>query len=186
MHDLEPHFRWRLEYTAEEDERSPFYGREYSEFEFSNKVYNYFIHPQWDDFGSETLYAKILYANYADNYAIIELIGEWNDCLYNDIMLFKQAVLDPLQQEDICKFILIGENVLNFHGSDDLYYEELYEDVADEDGWVCLVGMLDHVQNEMEEHGIGDYVNIGPFFNIIWRPQKPQFVYEEIRAKIED
>ena len=47
MHQLEPHFRWRLEYKAEEDKRSPFYGREYSEFEFSQKVYNYFIHPMY-------------------------------------------------------------------------------------------------------------------------------------------
>ena len=185
MHQLEPHFRWRLEYKAEEDKRSPFYGREYSEFEFSQKVYNYFIHPQWDEFGSETLYAKILYTNYADEYAILELTGEWNDCLHNDVMLLKDNVINPLLSEGICKFILIGENVLNFHGSDDCYYEEWYNDAADEGGWICLVGMLDHVIDEMEDHGIQHYVNFGPDFNIIWRPQKPQFVFEAIRYKIE-
>jgi hypothetical protein len=185
MHQLEPHFRWRLEYTAETDQKSPFYGREYSEFEFSQKVYNYYIHPQWDEIGSETLYAKILYANYADEYAIIELIGEWNDCINNDIMILKDNLIDPLQNEGICKFILIGENVLNFHGSDDSYYEEWYNDVADEGGWICLVGMLDHVLDEMEEHDIQHYVNLGHEFNIIWRPQKPQFVYEKIRGMIE-
>ena len=38
MHTLEPYWKWRDYYTAEEDEKSPFYGREYSEFEFSDKI----------------------------------------------------------------------------------------------------------------------------------------------------
>lgn len=41
MHDIEPFYNWRHLYTADEDPRSPFYGREYSEFEFSQTVYNY-------------------------------------------------------------------------------------------------------------------------------------------------
>jgi hypothetical protein len=41
MHEIEPYFNWRHLYTAEEDENSPFFGREYSEFEYSNTVYNY-------------------------------------------------------------------------------------------------------------------------------------------------
>lgn len=48
MHDIEPWWGWRDEYVAEKDSRSPFYGRTYDEFTFTNKVYNYFIHPQWD------------------------------------------------------------------------------------------------------------------------------------------
>lgn len=186
MHTLEPHYKWRLEYIASEDKHSPFYGRIYSEFEFSTKIYNYYIHPQWDDFGSETLYVKILYVNYFDNYAILELIGEWNDCLHNDIMLLKQGVIDRLQEHGISKFILITENVLNFHGSDDCYYEEWYEDIADDEGWVCLVGVLDHVVDEMEEYGLQHYINFGPDYNINWRPQKPQIVYEMIRSRMEE
>jgi len=34
MHDIEPYYNWRHIYISEEDERSPFYKREYSEFEF--------------------------------------------------------------------------------------------------------------------------------------------------------
>ena len=60
MHDLEPYYNWREIYIASEDPRSPFFEREYSEFEFSDKIYNYFIHPQWDSFGSQTLFMKIL------------------------------------------------------------------------------------------------------------------------------
>ena len=127
MHEIEPFYNWRHLYNAEEDENSPFYGVEHSEFEFSNTVYNYYIHPQWDDFGSRTLYMKLLFADYEQNYAIIELIGEWNDAIENDIMTLRRDVTDELYKQGITKFILIAENVLNFHSSDDLYYEEWRE-----------------------------------------------------------
>ncbi len=58
MHDIEPYYNWRHIYVASEDPQSPFYGREYSEFEFENTIYNYMLHPQWDNIGSETLYIK--------------------------------------------------------------------------------------------------------------------------------
>ena len=89
MQDIEPFDNWRYLYTSEDDERSPFYRREYSEFEFTQTVYNYYIHPQWDEFGSATLYIKILMADYTEGYAIIEMLGEWNDAINNDIMTFK-------------------------------------------------------------------------------------------------
>ncbi len=44
MHDIEPYYNWRHIYVSEEDEKSPFFQREYSEFEFSSTVYNYYIH----------------------------------------------------------------------------------------------------------------------------------------------
>src|SRR6185436_15460487 len=124
MHDIEPYFQWIDAYVAADDKRSPLYGRVYDEFEFTNTIYNYYIHPQWDEFGSSTLYLKILYVDYFDKTAIIELIGEWNDCLHNDIMFLKREVIDSLTYNGINKFVLIGENVLNFHAGDDDYYEE--------------------------------------------------------------
>ena len=131
MQDIEPYYQWRELYVASEDELSPFYGAVYSEFEFSNTVYNYYIHPQWDEFGSNTLYLKVLYADYDRKFAVLEFIGEWNDALYNDIMFLKREVIEPMMDEGIKKFILIGENVLNFHASDDCYYEEWSEDIED-------------------------------------------------------
>ena len=104
MHDLEPHFAWLNQYSAADDQRSPFYQREYSEFYFDKTVYNYLIHPQWDQFGSNTLYIKILFADYQDKFAIIEMIGEWNDALYNDIMTLKREVLELMMAEGINKF----------------------------------------------------------------------------------
>ena len=96
MHSIEPFYNWQHLYIASEDEESPFFGAEYSEFTFSNTVYNYYIHPQWDDMGSETLYLKILFVDYDEHYAVIELIGEWNDAINNDIMLLKRDIIDEL------------------------------------------------------------------------------------------
>ena len=96
---------------SEEDQLSPFYGREYSEFEFTQTVYNYFIHPQWDDFGSRTLYVKVLMADRDEKYAIIEMIGEWNDAIENDIMTLKRDVIDEFEYQGITKFILIHINI---------------------------------------------------------------------------
>ena len=145
MHDIEPYFQWRDAYIASEDERSPLYGRDYDEFYFTNTIYNYYIHPQWDEFGSTTLYLKILYADYEDHYAVIELLGEWNDCIYNDIMTLRREITDLLQEEGISKFILIVENVLNYHASDDnSYYEEWLDQLTDAGGWIVVVNPLEH------------------------------------------
>ena len=86
MQDIEPFYNWREFYIAANDARSPFFGTVYSEFEFTNTVYNYFIHPQWDEFGSRTLFIKVIMADYDDAYLVAELIGEWNDAIENDIM----------------------------------------------------------------------------------------------------
>ena len=185
MHTIEPHYQWRDHYIASEDERSPFYGRVYDEFRFTQKIYNYFIHPQWDAFGSATLYMKIIFVDYEDGFAIIELIGEWNDCLTNDVMFLKREIADQLMLHGINKFILIAENVLNFHGSDDCYYEEWYDDIKDEGGWICFINILDHVEEEMRDTNLHFYVNFGEIFNDInWRPHKPKMVFKAIEAAL--
>lgn len=92
MHSIEPYFNWRHLYKAEDDERSIFSGKEYSEFEFTNHIYNFVLHPQWDDFGSETLFLKILFVDYEEGYCVVEFIGEWNDAVTNDIMLLKEIL----------------------------------------------------------------------------------------------
>ncbi len=77
---------------------------------------------------------KILYVDYGEQFAIIELIGEWNDAIENDIMTLKRDVIDDMFSQHITKFILIAENVLNFHSGDKDYYEEWFEEVTDENG----------------------------------------------------
>jgi hypothetical protein len=172
MHFVEPHFGWRGYYTAEEDPQSPFYNRVYNEFEFEHKIYNYVIHPQWDNIGSETLFIKLLFIDYQDGYAIIELIGEWNDAIENDIMTLKRDIIELLIHEGINKFILIGENILNFHSSDDSYYEEWIDDI--EDGWVALINFHDHVSREMKSANIDQYFFMGgQLDDVEWRTFLP-------------
>lgn len=183
MHDIEPFYSWRLLYISSEDERSPFFGREYSEFEFTHQIYNYLIHPQWDEFGSATLYLKILYADYVKNFCIIELIGEWNDCLYNDIMYLKRNVIEYLIEQGITKFIFIGENVLDFHASDDSYYQEWFEEI--DDGWIVFLNFREHVIREIEQSNIDYYLAVGGKFNQIpWRIHSPVKLFSIVEQLI--
>lgn len=181
MHLIEPYFQWRNLYISSEDERSPFYGRVNSEFEFENHIYNFVIHPQWDSIGSPTLFLKLLYADYTDQYAVIELIGEWNDAIENDIMRLKRDFLDDLISEGITQFILVAENVLIFHASDDCYYEECADDL--EDGWIALINPSASVEAEMTDIGIDQYFFLGGKLNEIeWRNDNPDTIFEKIKA----
>ena len=65
MHDIEPFYRWRDEYAVEEDADSPFFEATYSE---PRQVYNFILHPLWDDFESNTLFLKILYTVYDEGF----------------------------------------------------------------------------------------------------------------------
>ena len=56
------------------------------------------------------------------------MIGEWNDCINNDIMTLKREIIDDMIDHGVDKFILLCENVLNYHASDDSYYQEWWED----------------------------------------------------------
>ena len=176
MHNIEPFYKWRPFYISSEDERSPFYGKEYSEFEFTNKIYNYLIHPQWDDIGSETLFIKILFTEYEEKFCIIELIGEWNDAIGNDIMIFKRDIVDEIMRYGVNKFILIAENVLNFHSSDDSYYEEWFDDVGE--GWITLLNTRKHVSQDMRKSNIDTYMIMdGQLNEVNWRTHTPQGLF---------
>ena len=175
MQDIEPFYNWRHLYNAEEDEFSPFYGIVHSEFEYSNTVYNYYIHPQWDEFGSRTLYLKVLFVEYDLNYAIIEMIGEWNDAVENDIMQLKRSVIDEMTAKGIYKFILIAENVLNFHSSDAEYYEEWYDDIKDEGGWIVATNMPQQTQQDFIQSKLTRYIKFMENFN--WRTYQPDVFF---------
>lgn len=178
MHEIEPYYNWRHLYTAEEDENSPFYGRQYDEFAYTHTIYNYFIHPQWDDFGSANLYLKIIYAEYQFSFAIIELIGEWNDCIENDIMTLKREVIDYMITKGIYKFILIAENILNFHNSDDCYYEEWWDDIRDHGGWIVALNLPEHTAAEFKNARLDHYVFL--MENESWRTLQPMILYQHI------
>lgn len=184
VHSIEPFYQWRGYYIASEDPNSPFYNREYSEFEFTDTIYNYYIHPQWDNMGSKTLFLKILYVDYELGYTILEFIGEWNDAIENDIMVLKRDIVEPMMEQGINKFILVGENVLNFHYSDDCYYEEWFDEV--EEGWIALINFHDHVLTEFERINIDQYfVMGGELEDIEWRTYMPHQFYTKVENLVQ-
>jgi hypothetical protein len=178
MHDIEPFFNWRHIYISEEDKRSVFYKKQHSEFEYSDTIYNYYIHPQWDFFGSNTLYLKIIYVDYELQFCVIEFIGEWNDAIGNDIMTLKRNIIDDLLKEGITKYILITENVLNFHSSDKEYYEEWYENVMDENGWIMALNMNQTTQYDFVKKKLQRYIELIELND--WRVYKPHHLFEKL------
>lgn len=190
MQDIEPYYGWRDIYTAEEDDRSPFYKKKYDELYYTNKLYNFLIHPQWDNIGSPTLFIKILFVNYEKKLAVIELLGEWNDAIHNDIMHLKRNVIDPLLEQGIKKFALIGENILNYHRGDIDYYEEWFQDIKDEGGWIFALNFEPHVIAEMSKRQIFHYLSLNAETYLNWRVQSPftfhKWLEQEIQKSISD
>ncbi len=179
MHQIEPYYRWLKYYDPSNDEQSPFFGKEYNYDLYSETIYGYYIDPGWDFFGSETLYIKVLYAQYEEGYVIIELLGEWNDAINNDIMHFKRNIIEHFLDLGVNKFVLIGENILNFHGSDDCYYEEWFDEV--EEGWIVALNFRDFVEEEMAVYQIDNYINFGGELQVMnWRTMLPTTLFSVI------
>jgi hypothetical protein len=183
VHTLEPFAGWLKYYDSSQDDQSPFFGKEYNLDLYSDTVYGYYIDPAWDSFGSETLYLKTLYAGYDQQVAILELIGEWNDTLHNDIMTLKSGFLEVLIDAGIQKFILLGANIMNFHGSDDCYYEEWSQDV--EEGWIALVEAAEFVVDEMKKYRLHHYMHMGEAMAIpTWRTLHPQQLLRVVEERL--
>ncbi|MCS6822420.1 MAG: hypothetical protein NZ551_11200 [Microscillaceae bacterium] len=182
MHEIEPYLNWLKYYSPTHDAQSPFYRKTYK-LRYENHIYGYYIHPLWDYIGSETLYVKVLFVDYQHRVAIIELLGEWNDALHNDIMYFKRTVIDKMLKKNINQFILIGENVMDFHASDDCYYEEWFEEI--EDGWIAAINFRDFIQAEWRKHRLDYYLNFGGSLEIEnWRTFQPLQLFEFVRKQI--
>ena len=81
------------------------------------------------------------------------------------------------------KFVLIGENVLNFHHSDDAYYEEWFDDVMEEDGWIALLNFREHVLADMQAIDLDSYFVLGGELNEMgWRTFTP----EQLCRRVDD
>ncbi|HLA51720.1 MAG TPA: hypothetical protein VK618_00360, partial [Flavitalea sp.] len=124
----------------------------------------------------------VLIADYDERYVIMELIGEWNDAIENDIMNLKREVVDKLMGEGIFKFILIGENVLNFHSSDKEYYSEWFDDVTDENGWIVCLNMPEQTQYDFRRAKLNRYIELMQIDN--WRIYRPFHLFRKIDDEI--
>jgi len=184
MHNLEPHNNWLSVYDSSLDTESPFFGKEYNYDQYSENIYGYYIDPAWDFMGSETTFLKILYVDDADGFVIIQFIGEWNDAINNDIMYFKRNIVDPLILRGINKFILLGDYVFNFHGSDDCYYEEWKQEIG-EDGWIVASNYRDFVVEELTKFGLDSYIFFGEDWGFEnWRAMSPLGVFGAIQKRM--
>jgi hypothetical protein len=170
--------------VASRDPRSPFYGYDNSEVFFTDTIYDHVIHPQWDNFGAETLFIKQLYTDYEEGYTILEFMGEWNDVLHNDIMNLKRDVLEPMMLEGIMHFILIGENLLNFHADMSDYYEEWFDEV--EEGWIALINFRDHVLREISDYSLDQYLIFGgDLDDFDWQRLAPKKMFAQVKNVVE-
>lgn len=183
LHDIEPFYGWLAYYHHEEDKRSPFHDVQHNQFYYDRSINRIPAHPLWDQVGSESLLVKILYADYHEGYAVIELFGEWNDLFENDYKLLAENCLTYLIDEGINRFILVCENVFNIYLESDDYYEALQEELGD--GWICLLRPRERVYEEMEEYQIAPYFFHSPVLDDLnWRTIKPPKLYEAVKTRM--
>ena len=94
-------------------------------------------------------------------------------------MILKRDFIEAMMYEGINKFILIGENVLNFHYSDDEYYAEWFDEI--EDGWIIGLNFMGHVIREMQQAQLDYYINLGGRFqDINWRTFSPAGLFDHV------
>jgi hypothetical protein len=111
------------------------------------------------------------------------LIGEWNDLLYNDIMYLYREVIEVLLDVGIQHFILIGENVLNFHADSDDYYQEWFDNI--EDGWIVCLNFREHVIQDFVNARLDYYLAFGGKFDTFnWRSTHPIQLFDRINELI--
>ena len=97
-------------------------------------------------------------------------------------MELKREVLDKLMAEGIVKFILIAENVFNFHSGDKDYYEELYDELSDEDGWAVLINFNPAAQHDFLLRKLNRYIELMEIS--AWRTYKPEHFFQFIDQKL--
>ena len=93
-------------------------------------------------------------------------------------MELKREVIDKLMTEGICKFILIPENVLNFHSSDKEYYQEWFDEVSEENGWIVALNMPEATQYDFRKKKLNYYIELMEFPE--WRVYKPYHLFKKI------
>jgi hypothetical protein len=97
-------------------------------------------------------------------------------------MELKREVLEKLMDEGIYKFVLITENVLNYHSDVKDYYEELYENVTDESGWVVCLNMPEQTQYDFKKAHLNRYIELMELEN--WRTYKPFHLFKKIDGEL--
>jgi len=75
---------------------------------------------------------------------------------------------------------------VNFHSDDDCYYEEWYDDVKEDDGWICLVNLRDHIFLEMDKMRLDQYVHMeDEFADLEWRRHLPDALFKLVSLNLD-
>ena len=96
-------------------------------------------------------------------------------------MTLKRDIIEGLMYEGVDKFILIGENVLNFHYSDDCYYEEWADEL--EEGWIAAINFHENVTEEFKNANIDNYFAMGgELEELEWRTYNPFQFFNKVNS----
>jgi hypothetical protein len=68
--------------------------------------------------------------------------------------------------------------VLNFHSSDDSYYEDWREQVEDLGGWIVILNMPEQSQYDFVRARLNNYATLMDFPQ--WRTLKPELVFQQV------
>jgi hypothetical protein len=68
--------------------------------------------------------------------------------------------------------------VLNFHSGDRDYYQEWYEEVTDEEGWVVSLNMPEQTQYDFKKAKLNYYIELMEIPN--WRTYRPYHLFKKI------
>jgi hypothetical protein len=93
-------------------------------------------------------------------------------------MTLRRDITDILFLKGISKYIFIAENVLNFHSSDDSYYEEWREQLEEAKGWVIILNMPAQSQYDFKQARLTNYVELVDFPQ--WRTLKPEIIFQQM------
>ncbi|HCT22644.1 MAG TPA: hypothetical protein DIW54_04625, partial [Chitinophagaceae bacterium] len=80
------------------------------------------------------------------------------------------------------KFILITENVLNFHSGDKDYYEEWYEEVSDAEGWIVALNMPEATQYDFRKRKLNYFIELMEILE--WRTYRPYHLFKKIDEQL--
>jgi hypothetical protein len=93
----------------------------------------------------------------------------------------KTELIDQLIDCGIQNFVIIMENVLNFHADENDYYQEWKEDIQ---GEIYLINSLPHVLDELYRYHLNHQLSFsGRLNDIDWRKLKPEQIIELLETK---
>ena len=97
-------------------------------------------------------------------------------------MTLRRDVTDLLYKQGIIYYIIIAENVLNFHSSDDSYYEEWKEQLEDDYGWVAILNMPEQSKYDFKKARLTHYIELLELEQ--WRTLKPELIFQAIQSEM--